>query len=57
MPYIRKKVIAPEGIIIDRYYSTKKGNDAEKKLRQIINQNFKNASNENIRVHYAASEE
>lgn len=55
MPYITKKVIAPEEIIIDRYYSTKKGNDAEKKLRQMLNQNFKNTSNEKLRIHYAAN--
>lgn len=57
MPYIRKKMIVPEGIVIERYNSSRKGNDAEKKLRQMINQKFNNASDEKVRIHYAFSEE
>lgn len=40
MPYICKKVVRPENIEVERYHHSKRKNDAEEKLRLMLNKNF-----------------
>lgn len=56
MPYIRTNVIAPTGVTIVRYRGSRKGNDAEKKLRQMINENFNSEGEVKLKLQYVNNE-
>lgn len=56
MLYIRKNMIAPAGVTIERYHRSRKGNDAEKKLRQIINKNFNSEGEVKLKLQYVTNE-
>lgn len=56
MPYIRKNVIALAGVTMERYHRSRKGNDAEKKLHQMISKNFNSEGEVKLKLQYVTNE-